>query len=311
MKQLDHIERRFIFRFTRGLPLTLTIGAGALIVLAVLLFLRSAIPPKAPVEPAPAVMPPAITLAVDEIAAEVERRASNTRTAGTAAASRAQPEPSAGARDVAIALHAIRQLLPAREYAWQDEYRTVCRERVYGYCLGERRVRSRVGVAPHLVEVMDLYDAHSSSAEKVELESAEYTVNGSNAADKVRALEVAREALEPVEVTARGKYLEAWANLWTARERSRQTAYENEIRRVREERQADMDRYAAALAKRTSDRSNALISIGIGLTSIWMFGMALALLAIERNTRMASANGGLRVVRPEKDPEVTTPVGSQ
>jgi hypothetical protein len=311
VKQIETIERDFIYRVSRAIPITLALGATAIIVFAMLLVVKTVVPPKRPAEPQPAVEPALVAVTADEIAAEVDRRAASERSrdAGTSTSDDSRP-PSQGAQDVATAVHAIRQLLPARQYAWQNEYRTVCRERLYGYCLGERRVLSRSGVATHLVAVMDLYDAPGSDAELVELvdPSMEYTVNGSNAALKVSALEVARAALEPLEVGERGRYLEAWSGLWQARERERGDAYANELDRVRREREREQARYAAAEEKRQRERRNGLIAIGAGLTGIWMFGMTLALLAIERNTRHPSGTNALRVIRPpvKEEPTETT-----
>jgi hypothetical protein len=289
-KNLDKIERGFVFRVTRGVPLTLALIAGGLVVATVLVALFTLLPPKQPTDPTPATEPGPVALTAQDVASAVAAQQSAAKIASTAAreaSAPANPPVSEGAREVAMAVYKIRELMPSAQYAWADEYRTVCAQRYYGYCLEERRELSRRGVSGRLVGVMDLYDEPGSSSEKVRLRelSTEYTVNGSNAGEKVRALEAAVAVLQPIAVAERGAYLAAWSDLWQEREQTRIATIQAERNRVARERADEEARFAREQEEKRSLRMMATMGFGYAMLAIWLFGLTLALLAIERNTR--------------------------
>jgi hypothetical protein len=284
MSRLQHFEEFFLYRVARGFPAAAAAIAGGLLICAIAVVLYTVTPTREPVTPKPAQLPAEVSVNAADVALAI-RTAQPATPATTAAAPTASV--SNGARTVAIALHQLRELLPSPTYIWRDEYEMVCTNWYYGYCLNRERQLTARGVSSTITGILDLYDAPNTEAEKVELKevSTSYNVNGSNDVKKVAVLKEAAAIVSAVPIAERGRQLRAWSKVRRDRESARQELIAAEEARVAREAAAEEQRYSQQKLEKTTNRLLAATIAGYSIATICFVGLALALLAIERNTR--------------------------
>ncbi|MGC9027718.1 MAG: hypothetical protein ACP5JP_09335, partial [bacterium] len=87
-------------------------------------------------------------------------------------------------------------------------------------------------------------------------------------------------------VEQRGDVLTAWANLRIAKEKARREQYNKEERAYKEALEKQRESYMASIAKKTALKPISLMILGISFALIWQAGLILAILGVERNTRL-------------------------
>lgn len=290
--QLDRLEAGYIFRVTRAVPTGLIAIATAALAVAFLAVIYSLIPPRPMREPAPAVAPPEVRLTLDEVrryiapsGAPVADTIVNVAGAATTSATVPAPMDSAWLR-LAVQVHAIRRLFPETTYAWQDQYETYCTAEWFGTCYGTAQRQTAWGVSGAVMQAVNLYN--SGDQEEwitVPGTSQGYTLNVTDAPKKLAVLAELDTILRAAPVGQRREVLGGWTSLRREREQQRLAQIGNENQRVEAERAAEVARYQGAVAARRGIRGNAVVIIGGSVMAVWMLGLTLALLAIERNTR--------------------------
>lgn len=283
----DRFERGLVLRVGRAVPLSLAVFACLVLGIAVLVLLYTAIPTRGVQEPAAAVVPAEVVVSVADIRAALTpapAAVENPRDAQTAPADQG---PSAGARAVATALHQIRALVPEELAPWRDAYQRVCRQYYFGTCYGEYQQLVARGISSYLTAVTDLDDVEHSRAEAVEIadDGVRYVVNGSNSDRKVATLNEARAILQGQAPAIRAQYLRAWSELRVQREAARQHAIRMEQERIVRQRAEEASRVLAEQLSKSATRSTAAAAAASAIGLLWTIALALAVLAIERNTR--------------------------
>jgi len=284
--RLTVIEQGYLFRISRAVPLVLAGLAGAILVAAAATFLYSLVPPRGIREPAPAVIPPDVTVSLQDVQTHLAPRNTGTTEDTTSVPSASAQRPVVDSSWIALAqrVHAIRGLFPAAQYAWADEYQSYCADGWMGYCFQTASRRVREGIGTHVLAAVSLFDIGDEET-WINLPDARYQLNVTNAPRKTRALAELEGVLRAVPVTQRRDILEGWLAVRAARENERLAAIGRENQRISSERSADQARYAAATLRRASLRSASVTGFLSAVGALWMLGLTLALLAIERNTR--------------------------
>jgi hypothetical protein len=280
-------EESFIFRISRAVPLSLAAIASVVAGVSFLLLLYSIIPPRAVREPEPAVIPPEVTLSLQDVEAHLRSRATiyngpvpvSADTSVASAATAQNPSFLALARKV----HAIRTLLP---HAWEDRFETYCASSFFGYCTQTGRRQTAEGVSPYVMAALDIYDT-GDDREWIYVQEAgqSYELNVTDADRKLKAITELEGILKAVPAGRRKDLLTGWTTLRRERENDRLARIGAENNRVSSARAAEEARFAAAQVKRGALRSMSLSGIGSAIAGLWLLGLTLALLAIERNTR--------------------------
>jgi hypothetical protein len=167
-----------------------------------------------------------------------------------------------------------------------DRYESYCADLFMGYCYRmDQRLVGR-GVASLVLSTVQMYDS-GSQEEWISLPDVKegYQLNVTDAARKVAALTELEGILKQVPVAQRRDILSGWTAVRQARESERLAQISRENERVASERAAEESRYATAQLRRTTLRGSSFSGILGAIASLWMLGLTLALLAIERNTR--------------------------
>jgi hypothetical protein len=296
--QLDRIEAGYIFRVTRAVPTGLIAVATLALVIALLAVLYSLVPPRPIHEPAPAVIPPEVRLTLDEVrqyiapaAAPASSGAVVSQTATTATA--AAPMDSAWVQ-LATRVHAIRRLFPEREYPWNDRYESYCTSEFFGTCYSTAQRQVAWGVSSAVMQAVNLYSSGDQETWVPVPGTGEgYALNVTEPAKKLAALAELETMLKATPVSQRRDVVVGWTSLRREREQQRLAQIGSENQRVEAERAAEFARHEAGIVARRGIRGFALMTIGGSIMAVWMLGLTLALLAIERNTRP-----GREVVQP-------------
>lgn len=295
----DQLERGFIFRLSRLLPLGLAVVAGGIAVIAIIVMMVSFVPTSKPAEPRANPAPAPVVVSVADVAARLAP-AQATAAARTVAASASDTATPAEAVRLAVRLHAVRRLMTEANVPWENRYRTVCTSSYAGYCFGtERRLTTR-GASRDVDEVLELYNASpmpvtvtvaDSAKTRGEAARARYEVDYSNAAAKQTALDEAAAILAATPAADRRATLRAWAELRAERETARQEAITAEEERLAAERTLAASEYESARTQRKLWRASAITATGVALASIFTVALLLGVLAIERNTRALREQG--------------------
>jgi hypothetical protein len=290
--RLSEIEQGYLFRISRAVPLGLA-GLASLVLLGgALVLLFTLIPPRKVREPVPAAIPPEVTVSLTQVqshiasdnAGEADEATYDEEVETAPVAARTEPAWLALAGKV----HAIRTLFPAPAYSWVDRYETYCADAYLDYCFRtDQRLVAR-GVASLVYSSVEMYDT-GRQTEWVTLPDVKegYQLNVTDAARKVTALTELEGILRQVPAGQRREVLSGWISVRQARESERLAQITRENQRVASERGAEQARYAAAQLKRTTLRGLSFSGIVGAIGALWMLGLTLALLAIERNTRQS------------------------
>jgi hypothetical protein len=287
--RLSQIEEGYLFRISRGVPLGLAGLASLVLVGGVLVLLYTLVPPRKVREPVPAAIPPAVAVSLADVQAHLSSvdGAPVTTTTGTV-----ETVPVAATRtdsswvSLARRVHAIRTLFPAPTYSWADRYESYCADSYLDYCFRTEQRQVAQGVASLVLSSVQMYDTgrHDEWIYLPDVKEG-YQLNVTDVGRKLAALAELEGILRQVPVGQRREILSGWTSVRQARESERLARIERENERVASERAAEQGRYAAAQLKRTTLRSSSFSGIVGAIGALWMLGLTLALLAIERNTR--------------------------
>jgi hypothetical protein len=194
----------------------------------------------------------------------------------------AQPAPSPGALALATELHALRAQASALMLTWTDQQETRCRERIYSVCIGEHQVLVSRGVEGYVRQAFLPYDDSSQEPEIVSTSGSVYSVNISQQQTKVAIVKELEAVLTKASPKDAARLLEGWAALRREREGKRA----EQLSAVHESHAAQERAYEVSVANRQQTRTWSLWSALLALGALVLFGLILAVLAIERHTRM-------------------------
>ena len=174
---------------------------------------------------------------------------------------------------------------------WTNSTERYCADAYLGYCLDYATRVTRRGVGPTVLQVVGLYDVPGASEERAAAQrsSESYLVDPSNAKEKTTALAEAVTMIKEFPAEQRMTALATWADLRTTREQERRAKIANaEATAAAERARATETRIEREEARREA-RRNAILGAGGALSSLFVIGLILAVLAIERNTRLLHA----------------------
>ncbi|HEU4561304.1 MAG TPA: hypothetical protein VFS20_25855, partial [Longimicrobium sp.] len=187
---------------------------------------------------------------------------------------------------LASRVHAIRRLFPESVYSWNNRYETYCTSVFFGTCYGTAQRQTAWGISTAVMAAVNLYNSGSNEQWVVAPGTSEgYTLNVTEIDRKLTALGELEGILKATPAGQRREVLGGWTSLRREREQERLAQIGRENERVETERAAEFARHQAAVASRRGVRASALMIIAGSVTAVWMLGLTLALLAIERNTR--------------------------
>ena len=290
---LDEIERWYIFRVSRAVPTALIALASIGLVIAVLSIIVSVIPPRPVQEPAPAQIPPEVSVSLQDVKGMIATPAQAAATADTTVASTPSyytAPPSAPAVNpawvgLARRVHQVRRLLEPT-WSWDDRYETYCSSAFFGTCYQTSQRQTAWGVSRTVFRAVNLFnDGNEEHLVYLPDANVSYEVNVTGLDRKAAALDELIGILRQIPARQRLEALDGWTTLRQQREEARATQIAQENARVTMQREAEIARVAAAHASHSLMRRTAVIGIAGGIALVWMLGLTLALLAIERNTR--------------------------
>jgi hypothetical protein len=280
-----------VLPIARAAPLVLAGLAFAMLAIATVVLVISLAPPRRPTDPEPAEAPPVAALDVEDveryITEQEQAKESTEKASRPAREGLAAPESSAAAVVLANEIHRTRAALEEKGIAWETQYRTECVERIFGTCIDTRRRVVTHGLGDRILMVLSLHDVGDmEETVRLEAEGATYVVNPSNAETKAALLEELRTVISAESTREPRERAIAWLELRERHDRERIERIDEEAERVAAEAAAARTRYEEALANRRARLTAALAGLGIGLGSLIVLGLGLAVLSIERNTRV-------------------------
>lgn len=289
--RLSQFEEGYLFRISRAVPLGLA-GLASLVLLGgALVFLYTLIPPRKVREPVPAATPPQVAVSLADVQSHLKSLESEAPVTAVPAMDTTQTTTTAAQTDpawlaLARRVHAIRTLFPSPTYSWTDRYESYCADLFMGYCYRYEQRQVAQGVASLVLSAVRMYDS-GSREEWIYLPDVKegYQLNVTEIPQKVAALGELEGILRQVPVAQRRSIVSGWTAVRYARESDRLERINRENQRVVSERAAEQARYMAAQAKRSTLRGFSFSGIMGAVGTLWMLGLTLALLAIERNTR--------------------------
>jgi len=279
--QLEKFERNIFFKVSRSL--TFIVGALAVIslVISILILLYAISPTSKASEPQPPAMSKEVSITPDAIKAELAQmaqKASETTTfpgvqkpsttenikPSAVATTPVSPQKTAK-QQLEEKAKEIQALFPAKLYPWENVYRTVCVQPSYYGCLQTRQKIIRYGVAGRIESVLRYYK---------------------NIEDMLPVLDELKALVSSYPVEQRGDVLTAWVNLKTKAEKARQASFKEAEKEYREAIKAQHESYITSIERKTALKPTSLMILGISFALIWQVGLILAILGIERNTRL-------------------------
>jgi len=222
---------------------------------------------------------------VDEYIAKTSRAESKSE-AQNAPATKKPPSESAMA--IATAISEVRAQASTLGLQWADQYQRRCRDVVYGYCIGERTVRVGRGVSGYIAEALQYHD-EGETTETVSIADQSYEVNPSNAPAKVAILKELHSILASATWENAANRVGAWSELRKAREEARAAQLQREKDRVESDYSRAKQEHESSVALKQTARTWAIMGAGLALAGFMILGLILAVLAIERHTRMLEA----------------------
>ncbi len=278
--QLEKIERNVFFKISRNL--TFLVGALAVLSLIVsLLILLYAISPTTkgskPVRP---VLSKEVSITPDAIKAELAKMAKKASETTTfpgvqkpAATENVEHAPEAAPafhektprQQLEEKIKEIKALFPAKLYSWANVYKTVCVQFSYYGCMQTKQRIVKYGVSGRINSVLRYYR---------------------NAEDMLPILDELKVLLAVYPEEQRGDVLTAWANLRIAKEKALREKFNKEERAYREAVETQRESYIASITRKAALKPTSFMILGISFALIWQVGLILAILGVERNTRL-------------------------
>ena len=276
----QRFERTVIFPSARILPVLLSVIAMLMLIGAGVGLLYSFIPPD---EPRPEKKVDAVSVTpsdVDHLIKQGMPQKSSSKPEGEAPPN--QPTGSAGGMELAAEIGKVRSQASALMLPWNDQEETRCKEKVYGYCIGQHKVVVSRGVIGYLAEAFMPYRSELDDYESVTVSGNTYKLKVSEEKPMLAIIKELEAVLSSATAANAGQKMQAWAALREERETKRADA----IKSAEREREEEKQRYESALANRHMARNWSLSSAALALGALVLFGLTLAVLAVERHTRM-------------------------
>ena len=279
--QLEKIERSIFFKVSRNLTFLVGILAVISLIISILILLYAISPTTEGSKPQPPVLSKEVSITPDAIKTELakmaEKASETTAFPGVQKSSKSETIKSSAATS-ALAYHEktpreqleeklkdIKALFPAKLYSWTNVYKTVCVQFSYYGCVQAKQKIVKYGVSGRLDSVLRYFR---------------------NAKDMLPVLDELKVLLAAYPEERRGDVLTAWANLRIAQEKARREQFNKEERAYREALETQQESYMSSLASKAALKPTSLMILGISFALIWQVGLILAILGVERNTRL-------------------------
>lgn len=296
-KVLETLEDGFVFRVARGIPLVAASLGIAVLAVSLIIFLVSLIQPMRPkVQEAPP-QPPPVEINVSDIMAYMaeEKGAGEASNVGSAESGRVgserkgvETEANEAAVAVARALHRVRGVAAKHGVMWLDETERYCAsQRIFGSgCIRYATRVAKPGLESLLLEHLERFDAGSrTQSVSVPGTQVRYTINYTNHDEKARIINELVGILEAAPAGRGEEIAFAWIELRDRRESERRAQFAAARRQVAQANQAAQRAYEERLERMERRRERGVQGMAVALTIIFLTGLILAVLAIERNTR--------------------------
>jgi hypothetical protein len=295
---VERFERAIVLRSARVLPLFLSAIATVLLAVALVALLYSIIPALKPSEPKPIAEPPQVSVDSRDIVSYLNKSAQATaaaETGGSGASSQSEEKPkvpgvSPEAQAIANELEVLRKRVVSLDLRWDNEYKTVCDEVIYGTCIGQKTVLSAPGAFGFVERAFARHHRPYSQIETVSAGEGRYPINASNAEVKIAIVKELEAALRSATPVNANRVLTAWAEVREQKETDRETAFQIEQQQREEQSAKAQAEYEANVERKHVIRGVSLSGIGFALAGFVSFGLVLAVLAIERHTRLLEAH---------------------
>jgi Skp family chaperone for outer membrane proteins len=299
VSRIEQFEQAIVFRSARILPLVLAVITTLALVVAIVALLYSVIPSLKPSEPKPTPEPAQVSVNNSEITDYLNRmnQAAPGPAAGTTQTANTNPSPSAPAARVVSAeaqalaneMDAVRKQAVALNLPWANEYQTVCQSVFFGNCYGARTVLASRGVSGYIERAFSHHNEESSTSEEVQIGDQSYRVNPSHSDVKMAILKELEGVLATAHPDDAMKLLNAWGKLREDMEKERDAAIKSDAEQKAEEYAKAQAEYEKTIATKQAVRRTSLITAGMALGWFVLLGLILAVLAIERHTRLLEA----------------------
>jgi len=275
-KNLDFIEKKFIFRISRGFIWVLVSIVAIGLIGSFLFLIYSLIPPIHKKVSKPELPPePVVTLAeVDSILSPPKKkekrgllpeRKKELTKKGKEEEEKKPAEPDTLQPILEAKIDKLGSYFPDEKYQWKTQYRKVVVARdAWGNPTKWSTRVSRYGLNRYVYKVIENYDSKQKQINEVE---------------KMLSM------IPEIEEEKRGEALRVYTNLKERKIRNRKKRIK-QIEREYEKATAEaIARYGQSVADKAQKRTQALMAFGGSFVSIAILGLFLVFLAIERNTR--------------------------
>jgi hypothetical protein len=301
MSKIEQYERLIVFTTARVLPLLLSVVATLILAVSAVAILYSIVPSWKPSKPDPVPEPQQISVSNSEITDYLNRSTQTNQPVTKAnppnqpgnvtqnSNAPAVPIISPEAKSIASEIDAIRIQSAALKLPWANEYQTVCQQVYFGMCYGQRTVIASRGVIGYIDQAFSHHNDGTVSIETVQVGSESYRINPSHRDVKLAILKELEAVLTSAKPEDARKLLNAWGKIREERERERDKTLRNE------QEQSDMDyakaqtKYQATVEEKHRVRSISLNAVWLALGGFVLLGLILAVLAVERHTRVLEA----------------------
>jgi hypothetical protein len=273
--------------------LLLSVVATLILAVAALTLLYSIVPSWKPRPPEPVPEPAQVSVSGSEINDYINRGAppvsqasqpNSQGQAGNAAQNPgAPPAPPIGpeARSIANEIDAIRNQAVALKLPWANEYQTVCQQVFFGNCYR--------GVSGYIDQAFGHHNDGAVSTETVQVGAESYRINPSHHEAKMAILKELEGVLASAQPETARKLVAAWGKLREEKERERERALNAEQER-RDQAYASAEmKYQRTVERKHRVRGASLYAAGLALGGFVFLGLILAVLAVERHTRLLEA----------------------
>jgi hypothetical protein len=287
--QLEKFEQAVVFRFARVMPVGGAAFAFLLGILALGALAYSAIPVKAPDQLALPDDPDPVVLTRADVEAQMASPVPHAAP-GHPTARPSEPAVDSAALAVASAVADVRAVVSQRGLSWTTQYRTVCEEQYYGYCIRQGRRVAAAGVGEPVENLLDYYNLWEGRTTVTPPGTQlQITVNSSNSEEKVAVLGELHLLLQEVPSADTRRFVQSWAALRLARESERSANFAADNRRVLQANDSALAAYQQRVTSMRDVRMSAISGLGASLSILMFVGLVLAILAVERNTRALKA----------------------
>lgn len=299
--KIEQFERVIVFRSARFLPLLLSVIATLMLGVAAIALLYSIVPSWKPGKPGSVPEPPQVSVNGADITSYLNRivpvtpagNQVNTSPQPGNAAQRsnfpAAPVASTNAVLIANEMDAIRKRAVTLKLPWANEYQTVCQQVIFGNCYDQRTVMATRGVSGYIDQAFSHHNDSYAAIETVPVGDQSYRVNPSQYLQKMTILRELESVLASAQPDDARKLIGAWGKIREDRERERERALRiEEEKREMEYAKAQLN-YQATVERKHAVRRASFGVVGLALGSFVLLGLILAVLAVERNTRLLEA----------------------